>query len=118
MEDKEVQGPPEGSGDTQGTTTVILSPPKEGGTQVEEVGQRASLDTQAKGLCGDRSMFKEGKQVEMKVNQRRAGGRGLEAQDRQEEKREGDRTQKGGKERGTGLSKGTEDSGSNTKENS
>ena len=70
-------------------------------------------------VCVEIDPFSRGEeQVEKKVNQRRAGGIGVEAQDRQEEKREGDKIQRGGKEKGTGLSKGTEESGGNIKENS
>ena len=69
-------------------------------------------------VCVETDPFSRGEeQVEKKVNQRRAGGIGVEAQDRQE-RREGERIQRGGKERGTGLSKVTEDSGGNIKEHS
>ena len=69
-------------------------------------------------VCMEADPFSRGEeQVEKKVNQRRTGGIGVEAQDRQE-RRERERRLRGGKERGTGLSKVTEDSEGNNKEHS
>ena len=90
--DKEVQGPPKGSGNTQGPTSSSLGPPKEGGTQVGVVGQ--PLNTQARSLYGDRSVFKgggaggeEGQPKEDRRN--RSGGTGQTGEKGEREETEG-----------------------------
>ena len=117
LDDKEVQGPPKGSGDNQRTKTSTLGPPKEVGKKVEVVGESVSLSTQTKSLCGDKSVFRGGgtggEESQPKED------RGKEIRSTEQTGEEGGREDTEGREREeTGMSKVTEDSGDNNLENS
>ena len=58
---REVLGPTKGSGDDRETKTSTLNPSREGGTEVERVGEGVPLNTQTSNLEGDRLSFKGGK---------------------------------------------------------